>query len=436
MTIPLHQDPVIAGQLRSWRLRVFAATWLSYVGFYITRKPYSIVKADLGKELALGAQDLALIYAVYLIAYTIGQFASGAVGPRVGPRRMLLWGMGISAALSAIMGVLTQLPQLAFGGFAVAMGVLGLAQATGWSNNLGVMALWFRRHERGRVMGLWATNFQVGGVLAGALAAFVLSHYGLTAVFHVAAVVLLGVIAFFWFNERDRPEDVGLPALVHDNGDSTHEAQDPAAQEESVHWDRGIWISVVLVGGAYFGMKFIRYALWSWAPFVLKNNFGLAGDDAGYVSVIFDLCGIAGVMATGWLSDRLFAGRRAFISLVMLIALVGATALLFTAGAGSASAFAVCIGLVGFALYGPDALLTGAGAIDIGKGRGAVRAAGIISGLGSAGSVVQELMIGKSYEQTGGSIGPILAMLLGSAVLSAACVAVILLRNRLGQSDV
>ncbi len=412
-------------------MRVFAATWLSYVGFYITRKPYSIVKADLGSQLALDAQDLAVIYAVYLVTYTIGQFASGAIGPKYGPRRMLLWGMGISAAISTAMGMLTAMPHIAFSGFVVLMAVLGFAQATGWSNNLGVMAMWFRREERGRVLGLWATNFQVGGVLAGGLAAFVLKNLGLASAFHIAAVVMLAVIAFFWLNERDRPEDVGLPALVHENGDTGE-----GGGEGSLHWDRAVWISVLLVGGAYFGMKFIRYALWSWAPFVLKNNFGLAGDDAGYVSVIFDLCGIAGVIATGWLSDRIFGGRRAFISLVMLIALVGTTTLLLTAGASSATAFAICIGLVGFTLYGPDALLTGAGAIDIGKGRGAVRAAGVISGLGSAGSVMQELLIGKSYQQTGGSIGPILAMLLGSAVLSAVCVAAILLRNRLGHSDV
>jgi sugar phosphate permease len=425
----LHADPAIARSLRQWRLRVFAATWLSYVGFYITRKPYSIVKADLGRSLHLDAADLAFIYAAYLIAYTVGQFASGALGPRFGPRRMLLWGMAISAAVSALMGLACGVPEAAFASFLGLMTAQGVVQATGWSNNLGTMAMWFRRDERGRVMGLWSTNFQVGGVVAGAIAAWMLAHCGLAAAFHVAACLLIAVTAFFWFHQRNAPEDLGLPAIVHDLAAS-------AEDEGAVRWDRNTWISVLLVGGAYFGMKFIRYALWSWAPFVLKNNFGLAGDDAGYVSVVFDLCGIGGVILTGWLSDRWFGGRRAFISLVMLVALVGATALLFTAGSASATAFAACIGLVGFALFGPDALLTGAGAIDIGKGRGAVRAAGIISGLGSMGSVVQELMIGKSYQQSGGAIGPILSMLFGSAVLAAACVAAILIRNRLGRSDV
>ncbi len=428
---PSHAAPGpnadLSPQQRQWRHRVFAATWLSYVGFYFCRKPFSIAKADLGKANGFDADLLGQIGAAYLIAYTLGQFVSGGIGPRIGPRRMLLSGMAISAATAlafgAISGALT---------FAVVMVVNGLAQATGWSNNLGVMAQWFRRQERGRVMGLWSTNFQVGGVAANALAAFALAHFGLAWSFWSGALALSAVIAVFWFHQANQPQDVGLPAIVSDEAP----AAGPGADAGEVRWDRSTWISVFLVGGAYFGMKFIRYALWSWAPYVLGNNFKLAGDDAGYVSTVFDLCGIAGVIATGYLSDRLFGGRRAFISFLMLLGLVGATALLFTVGAQSVTAFALCIGLVGFALFGPDALLTGAGAMDIGKGRGAVRAAGIISGLGSAGSVVQELVIGKSYAATGGAIGPILLMLLGSAAFAAVCVAVILVRNRQGASDV
>ncbi len=422
-----HASDELTTEQRQWRYRVFAATWLSYVGFYFCRKPFSIAKAELGKANGFDAELLGQIGAAYLIAYTLGQFASSAIGPRVGPRRMLLWGMAVSALTAVAFGSMS-----AAWLFAVVMVVNGLAQATGWSNNLGVMAQWFRRQERGRVMGLWSTNFQVGGVAANALAAFALAHFGLTWSFWSGAVALTAVLVVFWFNQANQPQDVGLPAIVSDEG----QVQGSGGDAGTVHWDRSVWTSVLLVGGAYFGMKFIRYALWSWAPYVLSNNFKLSGDDAGYVSTVFDLCGIAGVIATGYLSDRLFGSRRAFISFLMLLGLVAATTLLFTVGAQSVTAFAVCIGLVGFALFGPDALLTGAGAMDIGKGRGAVRAAGIISGLGSAGSVVQELVIGKSYAANGGEIGPILLMLLGSALFAALCVAIILVRNRRGSSDV
>lgn len=423
---PLHADPHIAQRLKQWRYRVFGATWLSYIGFYICRKPYSIVKKDLGDTLHFGAADLALIYASYLLAYTAGQFLAGAIGPRIGPRRMLLVGMAITAVCGVALGFSSGLAV-----FIALMAVNGLAQATGWSSNVGTMAMWFRREERGRVMGLWSTNFQFGGVFANALAAFVLVHMGWTWAFWAGSVVMVGILAVFYWNQANRPEDVGLPSVIDDESGGGE-----AGSDGDTKWSASVWTSVVLVGLTYFCLKFIRYALSSWAPYVLQNNFKLPGDQAGYLSTLFDLCGIAGVIATGWLSDKLFGGRRAAVSMWMLVANIGATGLLFTLGGASVTMFALCIGLVGFTLFGPDALLTGAGAMDIGKGRGAVRAAGIISGLGSAGSVVQELWIGKAFETSKGDLGPVLGLLLGAAVLAACFVAVILVRNRLGQSDV
>ena len=418
----------LSPEARLWRRRVFVSTWLCYAGYYFARKPFSIVKAQLGRDLHFSATDLGTIYAGYLIAYTLGQFASGALGTKWGPRAMLLSGMALSIACS-----------LAFAGtsslswFIVLMVANGLGQATGWSNNVGTMATWYRREERGTVMGIWATNFQVGGVAANALASYTLAHYGFRASFASGAAVLIGVAAIVWLWQRNRPQDVGLPAIVRDEAEPSRTDED---MTKPPVWSRSTWTTVLLIGGAYFGMKFIRYGLWSWAPFFLTNHFGLRGDDAGYVSTLFDVCGIAGVVVTGWLSDRMFAGRRALVSFWMVCGLVVATLGLLTFGTGSVTAFAVGIGLIGFALYGPDSLLTGAGAMDVGGGRGAVRASGIISGLGSAGSVLQELVIAKLYDQKPNDIGPIFATLFASALFTAVCVGAMVWRNRRGTSDV
>ena len=422
--MPEALTPHLSAAARTWRYKVFASTWLCYAGYYFCRKPYSIVKADLGRSLHWQATDLALVYAAYLVAYTVGQFAAGAVGPRLGPRRMLLGGMAVSVACCIGFGCTD-----ALGWFVGLMAVNGLAQATGWSSNVGTMASWFRRSERGTVMGVWATNFQFGGIAANGLAAWMLAHYGFRFAFWSGALVLSGVAVLVFLWQRNGPGDVGLAPIAEPDGGDT------AAEGATPKWSRSTWTTVLLIGGAYFGMKFIRYGLWSWAPFFLVQNFGLRGDDAGYIATVFDVCGVVGVVATGWLSDRFFGGRRALISFLMVCGVVAATLLLFTVGSQSVAWFATSIGLVGFALYGPDALLTGAGAMDIGGGRSAVRASGIISGIGSAGSVVQELVIGKMYDASSGAIAPILATLLSSAIFTAVCVGAMVWRNRAGRSD-
>lgn len=417
-------------RLRAWRWKVALATWVCYVGYYFPRKPFSIVKGDLGRELHFDSEMLAWIWTSYLVAYTVGQFVSGSVGPRVGPRLMLLVGMGVCAATAIATSFANQ-----FAWFIALMAVLGLFQATGWSNAVGTMAAWFHRGERGTVMGVWATCFQVGNVAAPVLASWVLGWAGFRAPFTAGALAMLVVWVVVYLWQRNRPEDVGLPPVR----DPAEPPSPTAAADEGagpVRWDASTWTTVLLVGVAYFGMKFIRYALDSWAPYFLSLNFGLAGDKAGYVSTLFGISGIAGVIASGWASDRLFGGRRAMLSFVLILATLAATVAMFTVGTTGVVAFSVTMALVGFAMHGPDALLTGAGAMDIGKGRGAVRAAGIISGIGSAGSVVQEVFIGKLYKASGGDITPVLVSLFGAALLATACIGAIVWRNRRGLSDV
>ena len=102
----------------------------------------------------------------------------------------------------------------------------------------------------------------------------------------------------------------------------------------------------------------------------------------------------------------------------------------------SVTVFAVCLGLVGFTLYGPDALMSGAGAMDIGSRRGAVMAAAVINGMGSVGSVVQELVIGRLYDTGKGDLGPIFLLLLAASAAAAFLIGVVWVRNKLGKSDV
>lgn len=413
---------VLSPQIVAWRWRIFAATWLCYAGYYFCRKPFYIVKSALGNELHFDATALGLIGSVYLVAYTVGQFAAGAFGARVGPRVLLLTGMSLSIAANVGFGFSNSLQS-----FVVLMALNGLVQATGWSGGVGTMANWFRRSERGTVMGFWATNFQVGGVLANTLAAWVLGQWGFRYSFFTGALVLLAVQAFFIFNQRNSPADLGLP-LVDD--------PDEPKEDEDQGLSRKAWTNVLLVGAFYFFVKFIRYSLWSWAPFFLERNFGLKGDDAGYLSTVFDLAGVAGVVVTGLLSDKFYKSRRAGVSLLMMLIMLLSCVLLWVGGGVSVTLFTVCLALVGFTLYGPDALMSGAGAMDIGSRRGAVLAAGVINGMGSIGSVVQELLIGRLYDTGKGDLGPIFLLLLAVSAAAAFSIGVVWVRNKLGKSDV
>lgn len=417
-----HAAPALDPALKSWRYRVFAASWLSYAGYYFCRKPFYIVKADLGEALDADASMLGAIGIAYLLAYTVGQFVSGALGDRIGARVLVLGGMAGSIAVNVCFGFTNSWATLA-----VLLALNGLFQSTGWSGNVGTMAPWFRRAERGTVMGFWATNYQVGGVVANVLASFVAGAFGFRYAFFAGAMVLSVVWVFFLLNQRNKPEDLGFASL-EDAGDAHIDDDNDSG------WSSQTWTNVLLVGSFYFFVKFIRYALWSWAPYLLKTNFGQSTADAGYLSTTFDLAGIAGVVLAGYLSDRLFKGKRTGISVIFIVGMAGSCVVLYTFGATSITAFAASIGLVGFFLYGPDALLTGAGAIEVGSRRHAVLAAGIINGMGQLGAVAQEFIMGSLLDGEGG-MGAVFGVLLGSSMSALVVLLVMLSRNRTGKAD-
>jgi len=423
-------------KMRAWRWRILASTWLCYAGFYFCRKPFYIAKASMGEEFGWSAPMLGQAGAVYLICYTLGQFMAGLLGDRLGPRIVLLSGLAATVGCNVAFGLTN-----GYGSLLGFMALNGFAQATGWSCTVGTMGAWFHRRERGTIMGVWATNYTVGGVLGTSLAAFVLGAYGFRYSFFAGSIVVALVWVFFFFNQRNKPEDVGLPPVADDEEEEEEEpgtevGAAAGARAPAAFWTRAVVTTVLIVGCFYFFVKFIRYTLWSWAPYFLQREFGLDGDEAGYVSVIFDLCGVAGVIFAGWASDRFFNSRRAKISFLLLIAMFFSCLLMYTLGATATWIFAATMGLVGFTLYGPDSLMTGAGAIDIGSARHATLAAGIINGMGAVGSVVQDLVVGDIYEASGGSLTPIFGMLLGCSVAAAALMGVVLWRNRRAVSDV
>jgi MFS transporter, OPA family, glycerol-3-phosphate transporter len=253
----------ITREQRAWRTRVFVATWLSYVGFYFCRKPFSSAKHAIGEQNHWSAATLGNVYAAYLIAYAIGQFLASRLGPRLGPRNNVLIGMALSIGVTAVMGI--ALSPWVMGGL---IAVNGLAQATGWSGNVGTMASWFAKHERGRVMGVWSTNFTVGAIASGLVMGWVLGIAAWPWCFYAGSIVLAAVWVQFYFLQRNRPEDLGLPPI--------DDPEENAATFETgpLRLSRDAWTNLLIVGGFYFFAKLVRYAIWSWAAYFLHAKYG------------------------------------------------------------------------------------------------------------------------------------------------------------------
>ena len=375
------QDRAFQPGFLALQVRTFALTWLSYSSYYFTRKNLSVCKSRLHDDLGLSMTALGSIDTLYLASYALGMFLSGTLGDRIGARRLLTIGMLGSAAVAVWFGLSSSL--LAF---ALAFSLNGAFQSTGWPGNVKAMQPFFSQSTRGRVMGLWTTNYQVGGLIATALATYVLTHYGWRAAFIGPAtwVALIGITIFTLLVER--PEDRGFapvePLLApRPEATAAAAAAQPAPPEESL---LALFLRMPILwalGSAYFALKMIRYSLLFWLPYYLRQHLHYDEAAAGYGSMPFEIGGVIGSISVGWLSDRYFRTRRLKLSVPLLFVL----------------------GVCGFLLFGPDSLLSGTMAQDLGGRKATARVAGIINGMGSTGAIFSPILVAVIKEHLGWS---------------------------------
>jgi sugar phosphate permease len=360
-----------------WRARMFALSWTSYFSYYFTRKNYSVAKSSLG----LDKDDLKNIDTIYLAAYAAGQFINGFLADVVGPRRLLAGGMMLSAILALVFSAGDALAL-----YAIAFGLNGLVQSSGWPGNGRLMASWFSSRERGEVMGYWGTCYQVGGLAATAFATFLLARWGWRAAFIGPALWVAVVALAIWIWARDRPSDVGFRDPDVASGLT-------AAQRKLLR--RQAWPQVLrnpmtwFLGANYFCMKLMRYSLLFWLPYYLNQGLGYGKAESGYLSMSFEAGGVIGVIASGLAADRLFGRRRIAVAASMTAMLAGALALYGAVGEQSMLLNFLSMMLVGALLFGPDALVSGAVAQDLGGPYAAALGCGVINGLGSLGAILQ-----------------------------------------------
>jgi sugar phosphate permease len=358
----------------------FGVTWLAYACYYLGRKGLGVSKVAMEAELGLDKPALVAIETAFLAAYALGQFVNGRLGDRLGARRIIGFGMLASAGCCVVFGLSSAtwiFVAMFFGN--------GLAQSTGWPGTVKAMAEWTRPETRGRVMGVWATCYQVGGIAATAAATFFLVRAGWRGAFWGPAigVALVGVLVLTTLKPGPGlvPTSAGGDAPASADADELRKEAQRAVLKSPIVWCYGV---------SYFSLKLIRYSLLFWLPYFLEKRLGFTGGTPGYLSTSFEIGGVAGTLLIGYVSDRLVA--RYPRSIIAAAAMVGLSASLFLYGRFGSGGLAVnfaSMALVGALLFAADSLLSGAAAQDAGGPHAAAMAAGVVNGVGSIGAVLQ-----------------------------------------------
>jgi sugar phosphate permease len=217
------------------------------------------------------------------------------------------------------------------------------------------------------------------------------------AAFISSAAVVAAVAVLFFIFQRNKPEDVGLPAVEPEPELS---AEETAANSKLSVWEPLKEIlrnrTVLVLGLAYFMLKPARYAILLWGPVIVFEQMPSVGKvGAAIIPTSFELAGLLGPIMIGMASDKLFGARRMPACVLSLLALTVTLALFMGAlHTGSVMLVVALLFVMGLTLYGPDSMISGAAAIDFGKAKAGATAAGFVNGCGSVGAVLGGLLPG------------------------------------------
>lgn len=316
--VPFGGDDATRMKLyRRLRFQSFLAGTVGYSLYYVCRTSLNVVKKPILESGALDASQLGLIGSALLFAYAIGKFVNGFLADHSNIKRFMAAGLCVSTVANLLVGVLGFANgggfvgnMTLFAAFAVMWGLNGWAQSMGAPPAIIALSRWFPLSIRGTYYGFFSASHNLGEFLSFLFVGAVVGIFGWQWGFVGSSVAGAVGVVIILFLLHDTPESKGLPPIGVLTGEESEEQSrkhgSTSELQRSVIRNPFVWILALSSAFMYVS----RYAINGWGVLFLQEVKGYSLATATQVISVNALLGIIGTVFSGWLSDRLFHGRR------------------------------------------------------------------------------------------------------------------------------
>ncbi|WP_341794554.1 MFS transporter [Rickettsia endosymbiont of Rhinocyllus conicus] len=413
--IKIPRTPYVK-KYNSWRIRILYSIIIGYATFYFCRQNFNIATPAIREYFDVTKTQIGWILTASSIMYGVSKFCNGFISDKTNARIFMVLGL-------LFVGIITIL--IGFSDSLFLIGILWIAsnwfQSMGWPPATKMLTHWFASKELGTKWAMGATSNQIGGALAMVSCGYLIDKFGWRSAFFVPGVVACVVSIFLYNRLRNSPKEVGLstveeyknypPELISD-----YDKLPTAELLKIVFCNKLIWYVCL----ANMFVYIIRLGVIYWAPTFLKDLRGISLLNAGLQIGLYEMISIPGALIAGFLSDKLFQGRRGPVSTICILALSLLLILFWKLPIQSELLSIVILSLVGFFVSGPQ-LLVGIAVADFST-RQAVGTANGLSGLfGYLGAAIAGVGVGwisDNYGWDGVFIFFSISALLGSSLFA------------------
>ena len=299
----------VDGTYRRLRTRTFWGVTVAYTLYYVCRMTLGVVKQPLIDGGVLTAGQLGIIGSAFYFVYAVGKFLNGFIADYCNIRRFMAVGIGISALMNLILGLLglwNWPAGLLFAAFSLLWGVNGWMQSMGSPPGTISLSRWFPLKSRGTMYGIFSSTPQLGKAVSMIMTGFIVASAGWQWGFLAAAAAgAIGLVVSLVFIS-DTPESEGLPSVEELSGEPVQEKKPTRELQKWVFKHPGIWVIAISTAFLYI----TQHAVSDWGVLFLQKQKDFSLERAAQIIGLAEVFGVAGNLAAGWLSDVLFRGNR------------------------------------------------------------------------------------------------------------------------------
>ncbi|MED0967741.1 MFS transporter [Bacillus cereus] len=343
---------------RLLRIRVLIGISVGYAAYYLVRSNFNLSTTYLVDEYGFSTTQIGLLGAVMAVVYGLSKFFMGNLSDKAFAQRFIAVGLFLSGLVNICFGFASS-----FGMILTLLVLNGIVQGMGAPPCSIVMTKWFSKKERGTKTGLWNISHNVGGLLVPPFIGIGVGIFGEShwqgGVFIFPAIIAMVIAVLVWINAKDTPESEGLPPIDEyrndyedlEKADNANKMSPKEILMKYVVKNKFVWFLCIANAFVYL----IRFGVINWVPIYLTTVKGFTKTEAHAAYSIFEAAAIPSSLIVGFLSDKLFKGKRMPLCVISMAGVVVGTVVYWQAT--SILVVSIAVSVIGCLIYVPQFLI-------------------------------------------------------------------------------
>jgi len=382
-----------------WRLRILISIIFGYGTYYLCRQNFSMIMPAFMEEFGYSKTQLGWVLTIASIVYGVGKFVNGYISDKSNARYFMVIGLLCSAIITFILGFSDSIWFLGF--FLI---INHWFQSMGWPPAARMLTHWFAPKELGTKWALGAASHQVGGAITLIFSGYLVANFGWRYAFFIPSIIAIIIAAILFNRLRESPKELGLPPVEAYKGDEDFEEDTSEDHLTSMELFRKVFVNrnMWYICFANMCVYIVRIGIIFWAPLFLKEFKNISLEHAGWQVAAYEVTGLLGGFAAGWVSDKIMGGQRGPVGALFMICLAIALIMFWKMPEGYVYFSTIALILVGFFVYGPQ-VLVGVASADFASKKAIGTANGLAGTMGYVGSGLSGICVGALIDNWGWS---------------------------------